>query len=447
MTATPRIPPNDQEAEAAVLASMLFDRDAIAAAYEILSDADFYSPANGTIYSCMVSMFSKNVPVDVVTLTDKLAESGQLDQAGGREQLIGLGASFITSANIKQHAGIVWQKSILRKLIKAADKISGASFGAQGDALDILNMAEKTILEISRDKRSRDFAHIGEVLESALKRLGELYANQGKLTGVETGFADFDRRTSGLQPSDLVLIGARPSMGKTAFLLNIAQHAAVSKRVSTAFFSLEMSKEQLGNRMLASKARVDAGKIRSGELDDDDWEKIAQNMGELSTAPLYIDDTPGMSVAEMRAKCRRLKADKDLGLVVVDYLQLMCASPGSRPEARHLEVSEISRSLKGMAKEFNVPFLVAAQLNRSVESRKDHKPLLSDLRESGAIEQDADLVAFLYRDEYYNPETLKKNHAEVIIAKQRNGPTGTVELVYHGALTRFDDMDRSEFPD
>ena len=439
---TPRIPPNDQEAEAAVLTSMLFDREAIASAYEILSTDDFYNPANGIIFSCMVEMFSKNVPVDVVTLTDKLAETGQLETVGGREGIIGLGANFLTSANIKHHADIVWQKSILRKLIKASANIANTSFEARDDVHNILDMAEKSIFDISQGRNNRDFTHIEEVLELSLKKLEELYANQGSLTGIETGFIDFDRRTAGLQPSDLILIGARPSMGKTAFLLNITQHASVHSKVPTAFFSLEMSKEQLGNRMIASKAGVDASKLRNGALEDDDWEKISAHMGDLLSAPLYIDDTPGITIAEMRAKCRRLKAEKDLGLVVVDYLQLMNVSGSSRPEARHLEVSEISRSLKGMAKELNIPFLVAAQLNRSVESRKEHRPLLSDLRESGAIEQDADIVAFLYREEYYNPETLKKNHAEVIIAKHRNGPTGTVELLFLGALTKFVNMDR-----
>ena len=443
LTPTPKIPPNDQEAEAAVLSAMLFDREAIASAYEILGSEDFYNPANGLVFASMVEMFSKNVPVDVVTLTDKLSESGQLDQIGGRESIIGLGANFLTSANIRHHANIVWEKSILRKLIKASTDITNASFEAKDEVQNILDAAEKSIFDISAGRNNRDFTHIEEVLELSLKRLEELYANQGSLTGIETGFIDFDRRTAGLQPSDLILIGARPSMGKTAFLLNIALHASVSNKVATAFFSLEMSKEQLGNRMLASKSGVDASKLRNGALDDDDWERISSHIGELSSAPLYIDDTPGITIAEMRAKCRRLKAERNLGLVVVDYLQLMNVSGSTRPEARHLEVSEISRSLKGMAKELHIPFLVAAQLNRSVESRKEHRPLLSDLRESGAIEQDADVVAFLYREEYYNPETLKKNHAEVIIAKQRNGPTGTVELLYLGPLTKFVNMEKN----
>ena len=439
----PKIPPNDQDAESAVLSAMLFDREAIASAYEILNMDDFYNPANGLVFSCMVEMFSKNVPVDVVTLTDKLAEAGTLDQIGGRESIIALGSNFLTSANIKHHANIVWDKSILRKLIKASTNITNASFEAREEAQNILEMAEKSIFDISQGRNNRDFAHIEEVIDISLKRLEELYESKGSLTGIETGFIDFDRRTAGLQPSELILIGARPSMGKTAFLLNIAQHASVTNKVTTAFFSLEMSKEQLGNRMLASKAGVDATKLRNGSLNDEDWENISHHIGDLSAAPLYIDDTPGITTAEMRAKCRRLKAEKNLGLVVVDYLQLMNVSGSARPEARHLEVSEISRSLKGMAKELHIPFLVAAQLNRSVESRKEHRPLLSDLRESGAIEQDADVVAFLYREEYYNPETLKKNHAEVIIAKQRNGPTGTVELLYLGHLTKFVNMERT----
>ncbi|MCL2215581.1 MAG: replicative DNA helicase [Defluviitaleaceae bacterium] len=436
----PRIPPNDQEAELAVLAGMLFDREAIATAYESLKGEDFYSPANQAVYETMVELFARSVPVDVVTLSDKLAEKSLLEQIGGRERIADIAAAYYTSANIRHHAQIVWEKSLLRKLIKASAFITNAGYEAKEEAAVILERAEKSIFDISQGGSTRDFAHIEEVLVSAMNRLEELYESKGQITGVETGFFDFDKRTAGLQPSDLILVGARPSMGKTAFLLNIAQHAAVKRGVPTAVFSLEMSKEQLGNRMLAMESGVDAQKLRTGSLTDEDWDKISMSMGNLSNAPLYIDDTPGLSVTEMRAKCRRLKIEKNLGLVVIDYLQLMTTT--GRTESRQLEISEISRSLKGIAKELNVPLLVAAQLSRAVEARKDHRPMLSDLRESGAIEQDADVVTFLYRDEYYNPETLKKNHAEVIIAKQRNGPTGTVELMYLGAQTKFVNMDR-----
>jgi replicative DNA helicase len=437
----PRVPPNDQEAELAVLAGMLFDREAISTAQEILRGEDFYRPDNQKIFETMVEMYSRNVPVDVVTLSDKLAEKGLLEQiSGGRERVIELASTYYTSANTHQHAQIVWGKSIMRRLIKASAFIANAGYEGKEEASVILERAEKSIFEISQGITSRDFSHIQEVLVTSMNKLEQLYENQGSITGVETGFADFDKKTAGLQPSELILIGARPSMGKTAFLLNIAQHAAVKKGVPTAVFSLEMAKEQLGSRLLAAEAGVDAGRLRTGSLTDEDWDSISMSIGSLSNAPLYIDDTPGISVTEMRAKCRRLKIEKNLGLVVIDYLQLMSST--SRPESRQLEISEISRSLKGLAKELNVPMLVAAQLSRAVEARKDHRPMLSDLRESGAIEQDADVVAFLYRDEYYNPDTLKKNHAEVIIAKQRNGPTGTVELAYLGALTKFANLHR-----
>jgi len=435
----PRIPPNDSEAEIAVLSGMLFDREAIATAQETLRNEDFYSPANGLIYETMVELFSRSVPVDIVTLGDKLVEKGLLDQIGGRGKIAEIATAYYTSANIRHHAKIVWEKSLLRKLIKASTNITNAGYEAKEAAAAILERAEKSIFDLSQGGSTRDFAHIEEVLVTTMSKLEELYENQGTTTGVETGFIDFDKRTAGLQPSDLILIGARPSMGKTAFLLNIAQHACVRNKVPTAVFSLEMSKEQLGNRMLSMVSGVDSQKLRTGSLGDEDWDQISMSMGSLANAPLFIDDTPGISVQELRAKCRRLKVEKNLGLVVVDYLQLMSASGAT--ESRQLEISEISRSLKGIAKELSVPMLVAAQLSRAVEARKDHRPMLSDLRESGAIEQDADVVAFLYRDEYYNPDTLKKGQAEVIIAKQRNGPTGTVELMYLGALTKFVNVD------
>ena len=440
--AVTRIPPNDTEAEEAVLTSMLFDREAISTAHEILKGDDFYRPDYQAIYETMLELFSRSVPVDVVTLSDKLSEKGMLAQVGGRERVVALAASFYTSANIRHHAQIVWEKALLRKLIKAATLIANSGYEGKDEAAAILERAEKSIFDISQGATTRDFSHIDEVLISAMNRLEELYGSQGNVTGVETGFLDFDKKTAGLQPGDLILIGARPSMGKTVFLLNIAQHAAVNRGVPTAFFSLEMSKEQLGNRLLSAQSGVDAQRLRTGALMDEDWDRLSMSISPLSKAPLFIDDTPGISVSEMRAKCRRLKIEKNLGLVVVDYLQLMSASAQSRPESRQLEISEISRSLKGLAKELSVPMLVAAQLSRAVESRKDHRPLLSDLRESGAIEQDADVVAFLFREEYYNPDTLKKNHAEVIIAKQRNGPTGTVELTFLGGLTKFVNMQR-----
>ena len=440
----PRIPPNDQEAEFAILSSMLFDREAIASANEILVGEDFYRPDNQAIYETMVELFNRSIPVDIVTLSDKLTEKGMLEQIGGRDKIAELAAAYYTSANIKKHAEIVAGKSLLRQLIKSANYIANAGYEGREEVSAILERAEKSVFDISQRSNVSDFAHISDVMVSANQKLEELFENQGTITGVETGFVDFDRRTAGLQPAEMILIGARPSMGKTVFLLNIAGHAAIRGGVPTAVFSLEMSKEQLGNRLLSAESAVDAGRMRTGALNDDDWTRIAEKIGQISNAPIYIDDTPGISITEMRAKCRRLKLEKGLGLIVIDYLQLMSASAGSKPESRQLEISEISRSLKAIAKELHVPVLVAAQLSRAVEARKDHRPMLSDLRESGAIEQDADVVAFLYRDEYYDPETLKKGEAEVIIAKQRNGPTGTVELMFMNNITRFVNKERDK---
>jgi len=440
-----RIPPHDLEAETAVLASMLFDREAIAAAYETVSAPDFYSPANAAVYETMVELFSVGVPVDVVTLSDKLAEKGLLEQIGGRDMVIRLAGQYYTSANIKQHAQIVAEKSILRQLIRASQEILSSGYDARESLDALLEHAEKRIFDISQRNTSRDFVAMGEVMVEALARLDQLFQTQGAITGVPTGFIDFDRKTAGLQPADLILIGARPSMGKTAFLLNLAQNAAIKEGIPTAIFSLEMSAAQLGIRMLSAQARVDSGRLRTGRLEGDDWDKVSAALPELSAAPLYIEDTPGISITDMRAKCRRLKMEKGLGLVIVDYLQLMSSAAGARTESRQEEVSGISRALKGMAKELNIPVVVAAQLSRAVETRstKDRRPLLSDLRESGAIEQDADIVAFLYRDVYYNPDTIDQNKAEVIIAKQRNGPTGTVELTFLGQYTKFENHDKT----
>jgi len=442
-TPAPRIPPNDQEAELAVLASMLFDREAIATAYEIVRGDDFYRPDNQAIYETMIELFNRSIPVDIVTLSDKLAEKGLLEQIGGREKISELAAAYYTSANIKRHAEIVAEKSTLRQLIKSANFIVNAGYEAREDVAAIIERAEKSVFDISQRSNVSDVAHIGDVMVITSQKLEELAETQGNVTGVETGFADIDRKTAGLQPAELILVGARPSMGKTAFLLNIACHAAIRKNVPTIFFSLEMANDSLANRILAAESGVDSQRMRTGQLTDDDWNRVAENISKISNAPIYLDDTSGISVTELRAKCRRLKMEKNLGLIVIDYLQLMSASAGSKPESRQLEISEISRSLKAVAKELNVPVLVAAQLSRAVEARKDHRPMLSDLRESGAIEQDADVVAFLYRDEYYDPETLKKGEAEVIIAKQRNGTVGTVELMYLGHLTRFVNKERS----
>ncbi|MCL2699158.1 MAG: replicative DNA helicase [Defluviitaleaceae bacterium] len=437
---TPRIPPYDAEAEQAVLACMLFEREAVAAAYEILTGDDFYSPANKEIFNVMIGLFSGNSPVDAVTVKDALATRGLLDAVGGMDYLTTLAAGYYTWAHIREYSKIVEEKSMLRKLIKAAGEISAAGFEAAAPVEHILEAAEKSIFDIAQGRNSGEFAHIKHILVDSVNRIEKVYLSQEKITGVSTGFSDFDNKTAGLQPSDLILIAARPSMGKTAFALNIAQHAAVRNKVPTAIFSLEMSKEQLVNRLISAQAPLDAQRLRTGDLHDQDFLKIVEAMEPLSAAELYVDDTPGITAAEVRAKCRRLKLEKGLGLVVIDYLQLM--SGGARSESRQQEISEISRSLKSIAREINAPVVALSQLSRACETRADHRPMLSDLRESGAIEQDADVVAFIYRDEYYRPDTEKKNLAEIIIAKQRNGPTGTVELMWLPQYTKFVNMER-----
>ncbi len=435
-----RIPPNDIEAEQAVLSSMLFDKEAVSIAYEAIKGDDFYQPNNKAIFESMIELFVKNVPVDIVTVKNRLTEKGVLEQVGGMEYLTVLAGGYYTSAHIKQYSKIIEQKSILRRLIKASNEILSESFQGSEPVDVILENAEKSIFEISQNINSKEFSHINEILVESVNKIEQIYMSKAKITGLETGFVDFDYKTAGLQPSDLILIAARPSMGKTAFALNIAQHVAVRKNIPTAIFSLEMSKEQLVNRLLCSEAMIDAQKLRTGDLDDNDWTKIIDALEPLSKATLYIDDTPGISVTEIRAKCRRLKLEKGLGLIVIDYLQLMSGS--TKTESRQQEISEISRSLKAIAREIEAPVIALSQLSRACEARADHRPMLSDLRESGAIEQDADVVSFLYRDEYYHEDSEDKGIAEVIIAKQRNGPTGTVKLRWLGQFTRFVSAER-----
>ena len=434
-----RVPPHDNEAEQSVLSSMLFEREAVAVAYETVIGEDFYRPDHKAIFGVMAELFAANVPVDVVTVKNKLEERGVLEQSGGLEYLSALAAAYYTSAHVKRHAEIIREKAVLRRLIKAAGEISASGFEASEPVDVILDRAEKVIFDISQNRGSSDFTHIHPVLLDAVTRIEKIYQTKEKITGIPTGFVDFDYKTSGLQPSDLILIAARPSMGKTALALNIAQHAAVRNHVPTALFSLEMSKEQYVNRLLCIEGMIDAQRLRTGDLQDDDWMKIVEAMESLSKAEIYIDDVAGISAAEIRAKCRKLKLEKGLGLVMIDYLQLMSGNVG-RGDSRQQEISEISRSLKSLARELNVPVIAMSQLSRACETRADHRPMLSDLRESGAIEQDADVVAFLYRDEYYNPDTEKKNQAEVIIAKQRNGPTGTVELMWLAQFMKFANM-------
>lgn len=434
--------PHDADAEQAVLSSILMDKDAAAEAFEILKAEDFYSPENKSVYEAAFQLYTKGEPIDVVTVKNQLEENGVFAEIGGVETLANIAAAVGSSVNVKSYAKIVEEKSVLRRLIKLSGDISETSYKANDDINSILDKAEKGIFDVMQNRNTDSFASIMDVAFDAFSNIEKIYNSSEKITGISTGFTDFDNKTAGLQKSDLILIAARPSMGKTAFVLNVAQHAALKENVPVAIFSLEMSKEQLVNRMLCAEALVDAQKVRTGELNNDDWNKLVEGMGRLSEAPIYIDDTPGITAMDIRAKCRRLKLEKGLGLVVIDYLQLMSGS--GRSDSRQQEISEISRSLKAVAREIEAPVIALSQLSRACEARSDHRPMLSDLRESGAIEQDADLVAFLYRDEYYFPEkTEKKNMAELIIAKQRNGPTGTVNLTWLGQYTKFANMANS----
>ena len=432
--------PHDADAEQAVLSSILMDKDAAAEAFELLKTDDFYSPENREVFRAALQLYTKGDPIDVVTVKNQLEENGVFAEIGGVETLANIAAAVGSSVNVKSYAKIVEEKSVLRRLIKLSGELSEISYKGADDINVILDKAEKGIFDVMQNRNTDSFASIMDVAYNTFSNIEKIYNSNEKITGISTGFTDFDAKTAGLQKSDLILIAARPSMGKTAFVLNVAQYAAVRDNVPVAIFSLEMSKEQLVNRMLCAEALVDAQKVRTGELNSDDWSKLVESMGVLSEAPIYIDDTPGITAMEIRAKCRRLKIEKGLGLVVIDYLQLMSGS--GRSDSRQQEISEISRSLKAIAREIEAPVIALSQLSRACEARSDHRPMLSDLRESGAIEQDADLVAFLYRDEYYFPEkTEKKNQAELIIAKQRNGPTGTVNLTWLGQYTKFANME------
>lgn len=432
-----RVPPQNIEAEQAVLGAMMIDKEAISKATEILRENDFYRQDHRAVYQVIVDLFSKNQAVDMVTVTEALKREGKLEDVGGIQFITYLANAVPTAANISYHAKIVEEKSLLRQLISVSTQIAGAGYEGTEDVNALLDNAERMILGVSERKISRDFAPIKEVVMSAVDRIDELYNKKGGITGIATGFIDFDHLTSGLQPSDLILIAARPSMGKTALVLNMAQNVAIREKKSVAFFSLEMSKEQLVQRMLCAEASIDSSRLRIGELEDNDWEKLIWAADSLSRADIFIDDTPGITVMEMRAKARRLKVEHNLQLIVIDYLQLMQGSGKKSGENRQQELSDISRSLKALARELNVPVIALSQLSRSVESRQVKRPMLSDLRESGALEQDADLVAFLYREDYYDKETENKNITELIIAKHRNGPVDTVKLFFHKQFTRF----------
>ena len=439
-----RVPPQSIEAEQSVLGAMLIDKEAIAKVTEVLNADDFYREAHRVIFTAMLELYNKNEAVDLITVTDILRRDNKLEDIGGIAYITSLANIVLTAANVKYHADIVAEKSVLRQLVKVSTEIAAMGYEANDEVGVLLDTAESRILEISNRKKKADFTPISAVLMDSVQSIEKLLNNKGGLTGIPTGFNDLDKLTSGLHPSDFIILAARPSMGKTALALNIVQNVALRahKRVggdprSVAFFSLEMSKEQLVNRMLCAEANIDSQRLRIGEMSDKDWDALWAACDTMSKAKIYIDDTAGITVMDMRSRARRLKAEHGLDLIVVDYLQLMQGS-GKRNTSgdRQQEVSEISRSLKALARELDVPVLALSQLSRGVEARQVKRPMLSDLRESGSLEQDADIVAFLYREDYYNPETENK-HTELIIAKHRNGPVDTVNLFFHKQFTKF----------
>ena len=431
-----RIPPHDEEAEQAVIGSMLTDKDAVAAAIEVLKPDDFYTDYNKTIYEAIMNIYAKAEPIDIITVKDELTSLEKLEAVGGLEYLASLPEKVPTTANVEKDVKIVEEKSLLRNLIKTANNLIELGYSQNEDVENIMDNAEKQIFDIMQRKSQKGYTSIKDILVDSFAELQEVYNNKKHITGVPSGFADLDDLTAGFHKSELILIAARPAMGKTAFALNIATNAATKYNVPVVVFSLEMSQIQCANRILCSQAMVDSSKYSKGEVSDQDWEKLVIASGELSdSAGIFIDDTAGITVAELRAKCRKLKLEKNIGLVVIDYLQLIQGS-GKSP-SREQEIAEISRSLKLLAKEINVPVIALSQLSRAPEARTDHRPMLQDLRESGSIEQDADVVMFIYRDDYYNPQAEQTNIAEIITAKNRSGPVGTRELLWMPQYTKF----------
>ncbi len=430
-----RILPSSVEAEKSVLGAMLMDRDTITVASEMLLGTDFYSTQNQVLFDTMVELNNEGSPVDIITLQNRLKEKDVPPEAKSLEYVRDLIETVPTSANIKYYAKIVAEKSTLRKLIKANDEIANSCYAGKEPMEVILEEAEKSIFKVTQKRGAGEFVPISQVVNNALDKIAIAAKNKGAVTGIATGFIDLDYRTAGMQPSDLVLIAARPSMGKTAFALNIAQNVAFKSNKCVAIFSLEMSKEQLVNRLFSLQSGVEAQKLRVGNLNEADWESLMEGAGVIGQSKMIIDDTPGISIGELRSKCRKYKMESGLEMIIIDYLQLMSGS--GKSESRQQEISEISRSLKSLARELQVPVLALSQLSRAVEQRPDHRPMLSDLRESGAIEQDADVVMFIYRDDYYNHDTEKKGISEIIVAKQRNGPIGTTELIWDSSRTMF----------
>ncbi|MCI9646458.1 MAG: replicative DNA helicase [Lachnospiraceae bacterium] len=437
-----RVMPNSLEAEQSVIGAMIMDKEAVMVAAELLVREDFYHQQYGIVFEAITELYNENQPVDMVTLQGRLQKKDVPPEISSLEYVGELVTAVPTSANIKYYANIVKEKSTLRRLIKVTEGIANQCYLDRDSLDDILAGTEQEIFNLVQNRGTGEFVPIKQVVLDALEKIEQASKNKGNVTGIATGFTDLDYRTSGLQPSDLVLIAARPSMGKTAFVLNIAQYVAFHSDMCTAIFSLEMSKEQLVNRLFSLESRVDAQLLRTGNLADADWEKLIEGAGAIGRSKLIIDDTPGISIPELRSKCRKFKLEHNLKLIIIDYLQLMSGSGSRRSDSRQQEISEISRSLKGLARELRVPVVALSQLSRQVEQRPDHRPMLSDLRESGAIEQDADVVMFIYRDDYYNKDTADKNIAEIIIAKQRNGPIGTVNLVWLPQFTKFVNMER-----
>ena len=437
-----KVMPHSIDAEKSVIGSMLMGQDAITAATEILGKDDFYGKQYGILYDAMLQLNKAGKPVDLVTLQDKLKEMDVPPELSSVEFLKGIMNQVFTTANIKHYAKIVKQKAMARKLIKTAENITNTCYLEKAPFEDILTSAEKEIFKIVQSQGGGEFVPIRQVVINTLEKIEAAAKNKGSVTGIPTGFTDLDYQTAGLQPSDLILVAARPSMGKTAFVLNIAEHMAFKKNVTVAIFSLEMSKEQLVNRLLSLESSVSSQKMRTGNLEDSEWEKLIESAQIIGNSNLIIDDTPSISIRDLSSKCRKYKMEHNLGIIIIDYLQLMSAGEGNS-DSRQQQISDISRSLKALARELNVPVVALSQLSRAVEQRPEHRPMLSDLRESGAIEQDADVVMFIYRDDYYNKETDKRGIAEIIIAKQRNGPIGTIELAWLADYTKFGNLDKS----
>ncbi|MFR1832505.1 MAG: replicative DNA helicase [Lachnospiraceae bacterium] len=436
-----RVLPHSIEAEQSVIGAMLMDRDAVIAASEIVTADEFYQRQYGIMFESMVELFNEGKPVDLVTLQNRLKEKDVPPEVSSLEFVRDIITMVPTSANVRSYANIVREKAVLRKLIKVNEEIANTCYAGKEKLEDILAMTEKSVFDLLQTRSGGDFVPIRQVALNVLEKIETASRNQGAVTGIPTGFIDLDYKTSGMQPSDFILIAARPSMGKTAFVLNLVDYVAVKKNMPCMIFSLEMSKEQLVNRMLSMESNVDSQKLRTGSLTDSDWDAVVEGIGIIGGSKLIIDDTPGISITELRSKCRKMKLEYGLSMIIIDYLQLMSGS-GKSGDNRQQEISEISRSLKALAREMNAPVVALSQLSRACETRQEHRPMLSDLRESGAIEQDADVVMFLYRDDYYNKDTDKPNVAEVIIAKQRNGPIGTVELLWRPEYTKFVNMAR-----